>query len=805
MVLKSPKPVKNRGNLNLSKNKRIGNSRNFGCKGRVFSNPKIPIKPIIKTPEKKVKILDLNFTRDKKFRSNSRTRDSTFKKRKTILPLKNLKMRALDRDILFPQDQVNSPIRRYVLPLEGNLKRSGCLKSSEKMSPISLSKEEESNMSLISPVKCDNVSPYQAKIPAELCNKGIKPGCTRNSQTNYVTSLKSQEATKPKGLAQKEAQKRKMIEHNLFGTQFHFKFPEPDQRKSNMSLKSDNQPFSEKKERFVRNQFLSKGAPKHPNLPFWYKFKREKSLSFSKDKASSKLDFYNSGTEMQKTGPAHKNRVGSPKIESSGIDINSGIESTTPAEDFITPPNHVTISVYDLRNNFQKDFSIEKEFLVENMQYFQKFVKKGKGVNMEKRLEMLDKLDISIQCSPFIFIWILEYLQGSKTAVNFNPKEVILILISADSLIIPKLIEEAVDYICNNLQTVENSACWNVHLRRHLIRKIAVKVPIQVLDSIKYRKGTGLINKIYKHKLETLHLSLNYSYTDLADRNYDFSAKENGLKKCKYCGEMFTDVGLDLTPCSNSHEYINAHGEMIPPHQALPQWDLSDFILCIRKRESDWKVIYYLIWSLCVLLRCTECREVFRLFDYDQCHYHPQKFYSEGDDHQGIYLCCGSQGRKFNIGIDSATHGCCMKDHKWPKTPEIDYIIGRFEENKDLIFGDSEIKEKRIRMRKDLWNSYNFISRDHKTSSEDFSSVNSNGEKSDEVKQDECNQDMNAQENSQKDDLKKITNPSGKNHHRPKRKSVSRRYIKLENIRQNDAAKMDDLLAQVKIFRSRKT
>lgn len=131
-------------------------------------------------------------------------------------------MRALDRDILFPQDQVNSPIRRYVLPLEGNLKRSGWLESSEKMSPTSLSREEGSNMSLMSPIKWDNVNPCQAQIPTELFNKGVKPGWTRNSQTNFVTSLKSQESTKPKRMAQKETQKRKRIEHNLFGTQFHF-------------------------------------------------------------------------------------------------------------------------------------------------------------------------------------------------------------------------------------------------------------------------------------------------------------------------------------------------------------------------------------------------------------------------------------------------------------------------------------------------------------------------------------------------------------------------------------------------------
>ena len=41
---------------------------------------------------------------------------------------------------------------------------------------------------------------------------------------------------------------------------------------------------------------------------------------------------------------------------------------------------------------------------------------------------------------------------------------------------------------------------------------------------------------------------------------------------------MFTEVGIDLTPCSKGHNYINFNGEMVPPHEMLQNWDLNDYV-----------------------------------------------------------------------------------------------------------------------------------------------------------------------------------------------------------------------------------
>ena len=102
----------------------------------------------------------------------------------------------------------------------------------------------------------------------------------------------------------------------------------------------------------------------------------------------------------------------------------------------------VIVHIKDIRENTSKDFRVDKQLLINKMKYFDKFTK-NREKNRGDKLRALDELDITVKCSPKIFEWILKFLGENKgSRPKFHPGEVLQILISADSLIIPSLIEE---------------------------------------------------------------------------------------------------------------------------------------------------------------------------------------------------------------------------------------------------------------------------------------------------------------------------------------------------------------------------
>ncbi|CAI2387823.1 unnamed protein product [Moneuplotes crassus] len=695
----SPKVITKVSKLNPFFDSKAHNHQRSAKKERYFKKKMNLIRSIIKTPEKEKKLTKLHYTRNMKILSNSRTRDSTFKNKANVLPLNNLKMRVMDGESLFPQEQVNCGVPKI----------------------------------------------------------------------HYATSLKSVSPGKTPGKELNELHHRRNKEFSFFDTRFRFNLAKLGSRKY-----------------------------RHTRIV------EEKALGLIKRNVQINSEFSPDKNRSWRRRLEKRSQLNSPKIIKSKR--NSELTDETAGLSFSQAEikKDVTIHVKDYHSEVKKDFQVDKQFLMDNMLYFHKYFEKEKCKNTQKRLMILDDLDITIQCSPTIFRWILGYLRNKQTPVYFNPEEVIPILISSDSLMIPKITKEALDYICNNLQRVVDKTSCSTYLRPHLMKKISRLIPIKKLDSIQYRKGTGFINKIYKYKLETLHLGLNYSYAKLTDRNYDFNSKDNILRRCKYCDKMYTDVGLDLTPCHNSHHYINVYGELIPPHKPLSKWDLNDFASRVRKKESDWKTIYYRVWAFCILLRCTECNQAFRLYDYDQCRYHPQKFCSDSDVNKGIYKCCGLQQDKFSIIRSTPTHGCCMKQHKVDQAPEVQNILNRFEANKTLIFADVDAKENRKKIINDFGINLNQSKNPYNNSTEEFSTIYSKTDKSIEptlsdVSQGDLNKDVPKISDFEKLPFSAVNK---RNLKRPTRKSVSKRYARLQNLREQDSMKMLDLCSQIRSFRS---
>lgn len=98
------------------------------------------------------------------------------------------------------------------------------------------------------------------------------------------------------------------------------------------------------------------------------------------------------------------------------------------------------IHVFDENRKVNKDFTCEKDLLVEHMKYFEKYLTEATSV---------DDIDISVHCDIKIFEWLMKYLkmkdgnhsqqiqsetQESTALPKLDIKNVISILISSDFL-----------------------------------------------------------------------------------------------------------------------------------------------------------------------------------------------------------------------------------------------------------------------------------------------------------------------------------------------------------------------------------
>ena len=115
------------------------------------------------------------------------------------------------------------------------------------------------------------------------------------------------------------------------------------------------------------------------------------------------------------------------------------------------------IHVFDESWKVNKDFTCEKELLVVNMKYFEKYLTEATSV---------DDIDISVHCDIKIFEWLMKYLKlkdagalheqakDDPSLPKLDIKNVISILISSDFLQMRVLVQECIDFVIENLSDV---------------------------------------------------------------------------------------------------------------------------------------------------------------------------------------------------------------------------------------------------------------------------------------------------------------------------------------------------------------
>lgn len=302
--------------------------------------------------------------------------------------------------------------------------------------------------------------------------------------------------------------------------------------------------------------------------------------------------------------------------------------------------NKIVIHVCDEARKVNKDFECDKIALVTQMKYFENLQLSGSNQGTA-----LEDLEIAVHCDVKIFEWLMKYLQNPQAqAKELEVNTVISILISAEYLQMPKLIDECIQFVRNNINDVKNLRLDMNCISDNTLKKLALSINLEELDEIEDKKNK-LLTRIYTKKLTIL----------LDDDN-------NNLSRCIYCNKLFTASQRSWMVCPKACGFIDFHGTVIAEHVADRYWDTRKFLVYLRQSCGlTYKEIYYKIWSHLITLHCGECDQNFVGAEIAQCAYHSQKARFGSGSNNGAYLCCGAPAIRFDTAL--RTDGCTAKNH----------------------------------------------------------------------------------------------------------------------------------------------
>jgi hypothetical protein len=152
----------------------------------------------------------------------------------------------------------------------------------------------------------------------------------------------------------------------------------------------------------------------------------------------------------------------------------------------------IIIHVCDENKKMNKDFKCDKNLLISNMKYFEKYLSDSKT---------LDDIDISVHCDINIFDWLMRYIHRKEP--NIEIKNSVSILISSDFLQMADLVEEALSFVARNLEEIIQLPIDMNCMNSALIKRLAGKISLYDLNNLIDKKDK-LTSTLYMKKLEFL-------------------------------------------------------------------------------------------------------------------------------------------------------------------------------------------------------------------------------------------------------------------------------------------------------------
>jgi len=306
----------------------------------------------------------------------------------------------------------------------------------------------------------------------------------------------------------------------------------------------------------------------------------------------------------------------------------------------------IVIKVTDERKNINKSFEWRKSLLLKEMKYFEKHLKSS---------DSAEDIDISVHWDVTIFEWLMNFIHGRGT--KLTKQNVIPILISAEFLIIRRLIEEWLDFIINNISDVVKVPIDMGWLSQGILKKLADSMTIKQLDAFKDPKDS-LQSKLYSHKLDDL-----------------LKIEKNKLSRWIHWNILYTEEQSKWMTCPKAGIFIDYRGRVIADHFPDSNWKIEEFFNYLKKNNVSWRRIFWKVWARLITDECTVWGQKFVLSECDNCTYHPESPQFLFGSNNGTYPCWEVEAVRFSTGVH--TGGCKNKRHTFKnlKSDSTDYYF----------------------------------------------------------------------------------------------------------------------------------
>ncbi|CAI2387104.1 unnamed protein product [Moneuplotes crassus] len=273
------------------------------------------------------------------------------------------------------------------------------------------------------------------------------------------------------------------------------------------------------------------------------------------------------------------------------------------------------------------------------MKYFEKYL---------KSTDSAEDVDISVHCDVSIFEWLINYINDRDTKLTTH--NVIPILISAEFLIIRRLIDECIGFIIENLSAIASGRFDLNCLSQFLSQKLASSVTLEQLSSCKDPRD-AIQSKLYYYKLDEL-----------------LKIHSNNILKCVHCNILYTEEQSKWMTCPKAGIFIDYRGRVISNHFPDSNWKIEEFFNFLKKNNVSWRRTFWKIWGRIHSDECTQCNQKFTYADKDHCTYHPEKPIFTYGSNIGEYPCCNAEAVRFSTGVNVG--GCENRTHVFKNLKE---------------------------------------------------------------------------------------------------------------------------------------
>jgi hypothetical protein len=253
----------------------------------------------------------------------------------------------------------------------------------------------------------------------------------------------------------------------------------------------------------------------------------------------------------------------------------------------------IIIHVCDENKKLNKDFKCEKNLLITNMRYFEKYLSDSKSAN---------DIDISVHCDIGIFDWLMRYIHQKEPVIEV--KNAVSILISSDFLQMKDLVEQALVFVGRHLNDIIQLPIDMNCMNSALVKRLAGKITLYELNDLQDKKDK-LTSKLFMKKLE-----------------YLFEEEQNMLNHCINCDSLYSNNQREWMICAKANVYIDAFGQVVQKHQRDKLWDINKFVQFLRSKQIAWNDIFWKMFARLQEFRCTHCDKKFIGAEINHCSYH---------------------------------------------------------------------------------------------------------------------------------------------------------------------------------------